>query len=746
MGAIKLLLLVEDFGIGGLERVVESIFNGLDPTKYEPTIWCLARGGEIAERFFREQKNIRILNIKTYHNPLNILRLVFLIKKENFQIVHSHGYFAATIGRLSAFLAGTPIIIAHVHTTYWDFSKRNLCVEKALSNISSKIICCSNAVRDFIDSTEKIDHRKLVTIYNGVSCTRKHDSKAWENNIDPQEISIVTIASLVENKGHRYLFEALAKVIEAHNHVRLRLVGDGPLKSGLLNYATSLGIEGKTDFLGLKDDVQEILSNADIVVLPSIEREGLGISIIEAMCHGKPVIGTNIGGIPELVEDGVNGFLVKPKISDDLAEKLKVLIDDKGLRGLMGKEGRKRFERKFDVSIMLKKIEDLYRALLIQQGIGISKILFLHNKSNISGGEQSLINLWRNLDGEKFNLSLILPNEGLLSHEARRIGLSVFCYALPQLRLTNLTNILKTFRFLALYCRRNKIGLLHSYTPRNNIMAAVLGKILKIPVIWHERNLVFGSESDISRRFAFLPHRIICNSQAVAERFRKKRGIPSKVKVVLNGVDLEIYRPGKALREIVEKYGIKEKKVVGLISNLGKRKMPEYFIEACPNVLNRMPDTVFLIVGGEFGEGDKGRRDELESKARSLGVENNIVFTGFLPAVCDLIRAFDVGVAVTEKEACSRAILEMMASGKPVVAFDTGGNPELIEDGITGSLVHFGDIEGLAFSIVNLLENDEKRREMGVLARARAETYFDVRKNARKTQAIYSTLIAQPGH
>jgi len=144
-------------------------------------------------------------------------------------------------------------------------------------------------------------------------------------------------------------------------------------------------------------------------------------------------------------------------------------------------------------------------------------------------------------------------------------------------------------------------------------------------------------------------------------------------------------------------------------------------------------------------EGDKGRREELEDKARSLGVENHVIFTGFLPNVCDLIRVFDVGVAVTEKEACSRAILEMMASGKAVVAFDTGGNPELMENGITGILVRFGDIKGLAFSIADLLENDEKRREMGILARARAETYFDVRINARKTQAIYSELIGKSG-
>jgi len=82
-----------------------------------------------------------------------------------------------------------------------------------------------------------------------------------------------------------------------------------------------------------------------------------------------------------------------------------------------------------------------------------------------------------------------------------------------------------------------------------------------------------------------------------------------------------------------------------------------------------------------------------------------------------------------------------MASGKPVVAFDTGGNPESIDDGITGSLVNFGHIEGFACSAVEILEDDEKRRKMGIRARERAERYFDVKLNAQKTQEIYSQVI-----
>jgi len=369
------------------------------------------------------------------------------------------------------------------------------------------------------------------------------------------------------------------------------------------------------------------------------------------------------------------------------------------------------------------------------------RILYIHNKYKISGGERSLLNLWENLDNNKFKPYLIIPHEGVFSREAEKLGTDVLFSEVPKLSLRNSFKILKVLFILGRYIRKNKINIIHSYAPRNNILSGFLGKVLRLPVIWHERNIIFGNETDITRRFLFLPDRVICNSYAVAERFRKKKGISSKVKVVINGVDLKKFIPEIANPEILQKYNINGRKVVGLISNLGKRKRPEYLLDSCPHILKRCPNAIFLIVGGEFSEEDKGRKNELEEKATSLGVENQVIFTGFLSNISDIIQVFDIGVAVTEKEACSRAILEIMACGKPVVAFNTGGNSELVEDGITGTLVNFGDIEGFATSVVELLEDDERRKKMGRNARDRVEKLFDVKINAEKIEKIYSQLI-----
>lgn len=365
MKKFKILYLIEDFGIGGLERIVESLFLFINKDRYKPSIWCIAGGGAIEHKLKKEFENIRVLEFKSYHNPINILKLAILIKKEKFQIVHTHGYFASTMGIISSFLANTPINISHIHTTDWDLKKRNIFVDNILSNLVDKIICCSEAVQKFVVINEGIKKDKTIKIYNGVSNKLKKYCNPLKIFAD-DEVCIATVASLVKNKGHTYLLEAIHKIYQTQKNIRLIIVGEGPLKNELMNYANELGIEKVVYFLGRKDNVYEILSQIDICVLASTEREGLGLSLLEAMCHSKPIVGTKIGGIPEIIENGYNGYLVLPKNSENLAYRLGNLVNNNSLREEMGKNGKKIFDKKFKQEIMIKNIEHLYENLIIE--------------------------------------------------------------------------------------------------------------------------------------------------------------------------------------------------------------------------------------------------------------------------------------------------------------------------------------------------------------------------------------------
>lgn len=369
------------------------------------------------------------------------------------------------------------------------------------------------------------------------------------------------------------------------------------------------------------------------------------------------------------------------------------------------------------------------------------KILYMHNITEISGGERSLLNLWENLDNNQFKPYLIIPGEGEFSKEAEKIGVDVQFLEVPKLSFINLFKILKVLFILIWYIRKNKINIIHSYTPRNNILSAVIGKIFRIPIIWHERNLIYEDRMDTTRRFLFLPDRVICNSYAVAERFRKRGRISSKVKVILNGVNLDQFNPLTNAERIKKGLRVGDRKIVGIITNLNRRKRVEYFLKAASMILKRFDNVLFLVVGGEFSDSERGRLEELKEQAHRLGLNEHIIFTGFRRDVPEVLASFDISCHVTVKEACSRAIIESMAAGKPVVAMNDGGNPELVENGVTGILIEPEDINGFVKAVENLLADDVKRIEMGKKARMRAEELFDVKRNVQETEAVYLELV-----
>ena len=164
---IKVAHVVEDLKIGGIEKIIEHIVMSLDPRRYETYVLCLSTGGAIAERLIAIKKNVEILFIKNYHNPLSFLKVVTWLKRKKINIVHTHGYPAGVLGRITSILAGVPCIFHHLHSTYSYLHKRNYFIDRFLSRFTDKIICCSEAVKGFAFVEEGISEDKLIVIYNG---------------------------------------------------------------------------------------------------------------------------------------------------------------------------------------------------------------------------------------------------------------------------------------------------------------------------------------------------------------------------------------------------------------------------------------------------------------------------------------------------------------------------------------------------------------------------------------------------
>jgi len=371
MEKIKVLQLVEDLKRGGAERVIADISLGINKSRYDVSIWCISKGGAIAEELQEMGASLRILGISSYFNPFNILRLGRLLRKEKPDIIHTHGYFASVIGRTAAKLINInrTILINHVHSTYWDYKKRNLWIEKFLSKSTHKIICCSNAVRRFVIDHEHIDPSLSVVIYNGVdidkfSCTEDTILKETTLGFNPAKQVIGTVSSLTAHKGHIYLLKAASKVLEVFPSTQFIFVGDGRKREELEKKAKELNVFSSITFLGTRKDIPNILAAIDIFVLPSSSREGLGISLLEAMAAEKPVVATSIGGIPEVVIDEETGILVPPKKANDIADAIIELLKSPIKAKTMGQKGALRAKEKFTTQHMLVEIEKLYEVFI----------------------------------------------------------------------------------------------------------------------------------------------------------------------------------------------------------------------------------------------------------------------------------------------------------------------------------------------------------------------------------------------
>ncbi len=365
---INVIHLVEELTIGGLEKILTAIVLNLDKEKYNVSVWCLREGGFFADKLVKEGIDVKILQISTSRNPLSIYKLYKLLKSHKFDIIHTHAYSAGTIGRISAFLAGIPVIISHNQNVYDYYNKYYHFVEWLLSLITDGIICVSDEVKRFTNETQGIDSKRLLTIYNGIDNVCPVDEKDTsglrkELGIPINHSVMGTIAQFSKKKGLAYLIKSASILLEHRKDVNFLLVGEGSIMEELKKLCINLKVEKSVIFAGERSDIPKILSLIDIFVLPSI-REGLPLAVLEAMDCGKPIIATNVGGVPEIVKNGINGILVQPKDPEALYSAMKELLDDRGKIEKMGYEGKKICGKNFSSKAMVDRVEELYDKLV----------------------------------------------------------------------------------------------------------------------------------------------------------------------------------------------------------------------------------------------------------------------------------------------------------------------------------------------------------------------------------------------
>jgi glycosyltransferase involved in cell wall biosynthesis len=373
MKPVNILHVISTLHVGGVENQLAIILGKYDRKKLSPLVCSLSDKGEIGREI--EESGIEVISLNKLGHRFNwttVRDIYNLIKARDVKIVRTHQYHANLYGRLAAWLAKVPCVVASVHNVYTrDRKLHRRIINKFLSGFTDRVVAVSEAVKRDILKYDHLMDDKVTVIYNGIDTQRFSDtnrnSMRAALGISPEAQVIGTVGRLTIQKGQKYLLDAVAMLRKKFPQIALLIVGDGPMRDELSNHIKALGIDKNAILVGTRRDIPRLLSAMDIFVLPSLW-EGSPNALIEAMAAGKPVIATDIPPIREIINLDKVGILVPVEDSKAIASSIELLFNSKTLAETFGKSAKERVFSDFAMNITVNKYVNLFEHILKGKG------------------------------------------------------------------------------------------------------------------------------------------------------------------------------------------------------------------------------------------------------------------------------------------------------------------------------------------------------------------------------------------
>lgn len=348
---------------GGAERHVLLLARGLRASGHSVTVVCHP-DGKLRQEAHSLKMPVLPLPARGQIDPGAVVRLTLSLWLMRPHVLHLHTPRDYLSGVLAARLARVPAVVITRHML--------LPVKPLMRRVYSRVgvvICLTGAVRDNLRQSGvpeprlKIVSGAIDTEEFALAHARRRPVRR-EFKLDESEICIGVVGRLVRGKGHECLLEAAARLkTEKSPAAKVLIVGDGPERAALQVRVEQLGLADRVIFAGFRGDMPAVMAALDILVLPSTDTEVLPLVLMEAMAAGNPVVATQVGSVPEIVEGGVNGLLVPPGDADALAAALSRLIAEPDLRGRLAAAGKQRVEQDFSLPRMVAATEHVYKSL-----------------------------------------------------------------------------------------------------------------------------------------------------------------------------------------------------------------------------------------------------------------------------------------------------------------------------------------------------------------------------------------------
>jgi len=373
----RVLYLNSAADVGGGEKWMLALADGLDRARYASE-FVVSADGRFAREVRRRGLPVTVIPLRHLVAPGALWALARHFRRARPDLVHTAGARASFYGRVAARLAGVRAVVSSVHMSITDYEVSRprralyLALDRASAPIAGRIIATSDAVARELVRSGQAPASKVVTIPNrpdprDLVPVRARDVVREDLGAGAGDALIGVIARLTPQKGTADFLDAVARLgaMGARPSWRVAIVGDGPERGDLEARARRLGIAGRCVFTGTRTDLGDLLAALDLLVVPSWS-EGLPYLVLEAMLAGTPLVATAVGGIPEVVTDGVHGVLVPPRAPEKLAAAIAAGLDDRAGTRARADAARRHAVQSLSLDAMLRAVDAVYDAVLAE--------------------------------------------------------------------------------------------------------------------------------------------------------------------------------------------------------------------------------------------------------------------------------------------------------------------------------------------------------------------------------------------
>jgi glycosyltransferase involved in cell wall biosynthesis len=369
----KVATLVREIGSaggGGAERVARDLLVELNPKRFDRILFVSRppgdrTGGQVVTDLRRRGVDVRFLRRRFKYDPLAWWPLFRALRRERIDVLHSHAFGQNAWGSLLGRLAGVPVVIAHEHNrTFTKHTLRAVLDRDLIARWADAMIVVSEDARRKMIEVEGIPSERLVLLPNGVRELPPGDGGALraQLGIHRGDPVVGTVCIIRSEKALGVLLGAAALLRKDFPRLQVLIAGDGPDRSRVEAVAEQLGLGDRVHMTGARTDVHNVLAAIDVAVICS-DYEGSPRSVLEFMDAGKPIVATEVGGIPDVIEDGVHGVLVPPRDEPALAAGVGRLLSDMERGREMGARARDRCRTELGLDRTVGRLQSLYETL-----------------------------------------------------------------------------------------------------------------------------------------------------------------------------------------------------------------------------------------------------------------------------------------------------------------------------------------------------------------------------------------------